>query len=149
MDIIRIRHFAETNDTIGFDFNGEYITNPWDGRSTKEALELYGEKNMLRFCRSAMYPADKVEVPREYVLEHDEEIGVQFWKEWMSDWTGEIHFAEIEFGDNDTYVFQEGYLVDSCHEDEVESYIRELEREYAWDNCPPSPDTFSYVVIGD
>lgn len=43
-------------DLIGFEYEGQYIVNPWmdpSGRfelSTEEAVNLYGELNMIHFC---------------------------------------------------------------------------------------------------
>lgn len=47
---------GDMEDCVGFEFEGQFIINPWidpSGRfdlSTKEATKLYGEKNIIAFC---------------------------------------------------------------------------------------------------
>lgn len=67
----KVRNFAQeqvykadeignTDDCIGFDFEGVFIINPWTNENTTrvfdtdEAISYYGIDNMYKFCKEAL-----------------------------------------------------------------------------------------------
>lgn len=52
----RANYDGDTDDAVGFEFNGQFIIYPWTDptgrfeRSTEDAVMVYGAENIVKYC---------------------------------------------------------------------------------------------------